>query len=215
MTAEPSDPPPGQPDLDFDAPLDAKPSAPPVCSQCLKPLSGSYYSANGGVLCSACGENLTRTLADGVDPTRLIKATAFGLVGGAIGSGIYYAILAITGYEIGLVAILVGYLVGRGMQMGSGGQGGWAYQAIAVALTYVAIVVTYIPMILRAFREAQIEPPLGTLFLIAIKAPVMAGVENIIGMLIIGFALFQAWKMTRRVEVAVTGPFAVNHGASV
>ncbi len=39
-------------------------------------------------------------------------------------------------------------------------------------------------------------------------APVMGGFQNVLGIIIIGIALWQAWKMNRRVEVTFTGPFA-------
>jgi hypothetical protein len=42
---------------------------------------------------------------------------------------------------------------------------------------------------------------------------VQRGIQNIIGWLIIGFALFEAWKINRRVEVEVTGPFTLPSSA--
>ena len=45
----------------------------------------------------------------------------------------------ITGYEIGIVAIGIGYLVGKAVRKGAGGFGGTRYQVLAVFLTYAAI----------------------------------------------------------------------------
>jgi hypothetical protein len=39
--------------------------------------------------------------------------------------------------------------------------------------------------------------------------PFLAGLENIIGILIIGFALYEAWKLNRKVELQVSGPHQV------
>jgi hypothetical protein len=33
--------------------------------------------------------------------------------------------------------------------------------------------------------------------------------ENLIGLMIIGFALFEAWKMNKRTPVEFSGPFAL------
>jgi hypothetical protein len=44
---------------------------------------------------------------------------------------------------------------------------------------------------------------------IAAVAPFMAGAENIIGILIIGIALWEAWRRNRRVELCFEGPFEV------
>ncbi|HEX2223383.1 MAG TPA: hypothetical protein VHN15_04160, partial [Thermoanaerobaculia bacterium] len=71
-----------------------------------------------------------------------------------------------TGYEVGLISILVGFLVGAGVKKGSGGYGGWKYQTLAVALTYVAICCTYIPMIYTGMKDeaakAALEPEVVT-----------------------------------------------------
>jgi hypothetical protein len=46
------------------------------------------------------------------------------------------------------------------------------------------------------------------LFFAAI-APILAGASNIIGLLIIGIAVFEAWKLNKRVQLDITGPFRV------
>jgi hypothetical protein len=159
-----------------------------------------------------------------------------------VGAGIYYAILVLTGYEVGLVAILVGWFVGQAVHRGAGGRGGWAYQSLAVGLTYFAIVSTYIPMIVKGINEkpaaaaAAAPAPstpstdapsapsnvkvqqvslggvalgVGALLLIAAAAPFLAGFQNILGVLIISFGLYQAWKLNRKVVLAFNGPYAV------
>lgn len=40
--------------------------------------------------------------------------------------------------------------------------------------------------------------------------PFLAGLQNILGILIIGFALFEAWKLNRRMELSVSGPHQVS-----
>lgn len=243
--------------LRFDEP--APGPATPACARCQAPITAAYYEVNGHVVCSGCKTALERAPA-GSGASRMLRATAFGLGGAVLGAGIYYAILAATGYEIGLVAILVGWLVGRAVQKGSDGAGGWAYQTLAVGLTYLAIVSTYVPFILKSATEpsststtaavapasaapaapaadpatdsATVRPVMATvdssphhmtvgrfalglvaLVAIAAAAPFLAGVENILGLVIIGFALFQAWKMNRRTPLAITGPYAVGRAS--
>jgi hypothetical protein len=219
----------------------------PACARCQAPITAAYYEVNGHVVCSGCKTALEGAPA-GSGASRMLRATAFGLGGAVLGAGIYYAILAATGYEIGLVAILVGWLVGRAVQKGSNGAGGWAYQTLAVGLTYLAIVSTYVPFIFKSATEndsrssaAAVAPAtdsvtvrpvaatvdssahrmtvgrfaLGVVALVAIAAvaPFLAGFENILGLVIIGFALFQAWKMNRRTPLAITGPYAVGRAS--
>lgn len=237
------------------------------CARCRSAITTRYFEVNGHVVCWKCKTELARG-AEGSAAGRLLRAGAYGLGGAVVGAGIYYAILALTGYEIGLVAIAVGWLVGRGVQKGSGGVGGWAYQTIAVALTYLAIVSTYVPFIVKAafqpdstvaaadsarLRSAALGQPatvqpataadsvtvqpaaaksseapdsarpamtaggvllgLLALVLIAAAAPFLAGIQNIIGLVIIGFALYQAWQMNRRAPLVINGPFAVAKAA--
>jgi hypothetical protein len=59
----------------------------------------------------------------------LLRAALFGIGAGILGAAIYYGVLALTGYNIGLVAIGVGILVGRAVRKGSGGFGGRGYQS--------------------------------------------------------------------------------------
>ena len=203
--------------LRFDEP--APGSGSPVCARCRAAIAAAYYEVNGHVVCADCKEILGRDPA-GSAPARLLRAGAFGLGAAILGAGLYYAILAATGYEIGLVAIAVGWLVGRGVQKGSNGAGGWAYQTLAVGLTYLAIVSTYVPFIVKSGAPASATAghfAVGILALIAVAAaaPFLAGVENVLGLMIIGFALYQAWKMNRRVPLAISGPYAVGQTTGV
>src|SRR2546422_2854982 len=57
----------------------------------------------------------------------------------SLGAGLYFGIEAATGYELGLVAVVVGLMVGGAVRKGSNGRGGWRYQALAMFLTYCAV----------------------------------------------------------------------------
>ena len=54
---------------------------------------------------------------------------------------------------------------------------------------------------------------IGALALLAAVIPILAGFSNIIGLLIIGIAVFEAWKLNRRVALTITGPYRVADGA--
>jgi hypothetical protein len=241
------------------------------CAQCAASIVASYYEVNGLVVCPRCRGTLD-TGDDGSRARRLLAAAGLGLLAAVGGSLVYFAIAALTGYEFGLVAIAVGFVVGKAVHRGSRGRGGWAYQTLAVLLTYFAIVSTYIPLAVREFRAnpthadslrtaiakpdggaradsldeadddstaalaagdsglavAQAGAPaarasrrsgrlgpgmvvVGVLALLAFAAviPILAGFSNIIGLVIIGFAVFQAWSLNRRAALVVTGPYRV------
>src|SRR3954469_19696489 len=82
-----------------------------VCANCKKTLTGVYHMLNASIICSTCRQRLERELNGGSGSGRFAKALLYGLGGAVVGSLIYYAVLAATGMEIGLIAILVGWLV--------------------------------------------------------------------------------------------------------
>jgi hypothetical protein len=155
------------------------------------------------------------------------------------------------------------------VRWGSGNRGGAGYQALAIVLTYVTIVTTYVPLVIKSVREANIkkaqavaaastpgpstsrstapdaaaqpanpdasgspspavtqEPAanapsqapeqisgaeiaraLAMFGVLILALPFLQGFQNIIGIAIIAFALFEAWKLNRRIKIGINGPF--------
>ena len=77
------------------------------------------------------------------------KALAFGLGAAIAGSIIYYAVIALLDLEIGIVAILIGYMVGYAVRKASRGFGARRYQVLAAVLTYFAVGLAYMPLALK------------------------------------------------------------------
>jgi hypothetical protein len=71
-----------------------------------------------------------------------------------VGATAYWGVLRLTGYEIGLLAIGVGLLVGFAVRLGSQAWGGLGFQALAMLLTYLAIVATYGPTVANELRRS-------------------------------------------------------------
>lgn len=293
---DPADPKTLPDGLQFDR---AEYAAPPAdtlsCATCGHAIPQTYFQVNGQPTCERCRYDLelAQRSSVGGGTVRLLKATALGTLGGAVGAGLWFGIRWVTGgWEFGLIAIVVGFLVGAGVRVGSGGRGGVPYQLLAVFLTYTAIVSTYVPMIIEAFRtqgdkaaaatdaspgagggtvaptpvqnatpdatpvsaDNRADAPtqsaggaqaaqqtevgekatavtapaaafpdallvllfLGLVMLLAYVAPFLAlveGVSSIMLLAIIGFGVWQAWKMNRRTVLEITGPFRV--GAAV
>jgi len=230
------------PDLQFDrAVFGADAPTTFTCALCEQAITGSYYDVNARATCPSCHDQLVA--ANGVDlgMRGVLAAIGAGIGAGVLGALLYYAVLAISGYEIGLIAIAVGLMVGHAVKWGSGGRGGRRFQILAVTLTYVAIVSTYVPFIIEGISEANSKPAgaiapatpgttpspvapaaeaqpmsagqamvaLGIFAMFLLAVPFLGGLQNAIGLLIIGFALWEAWKVNRRVVLTVSGPFSV------
>jgi hypothetical protein len=126
-----------------------------TCTLCKLPIADTYYETGGKILCAGCRDRVEAAYRGGSPFGRASKALAFGTAAAAAGAVLYYLIIRMTGYNIGLVAIVVGFMVGRGVRTGSGNRGGRFYQFLALFLTYCAISAMHIPYILEAFGNAQ------------------------------------------------------------
>jgi hypothetical protein len=131
-------------------------SAAVTCSCCKTPLFDAYFQAGGNVMCGTCAEGVRQLIkGKGSRSGRFMKALIFGGGAAILGSVVYYAISAFTGYEFAIIAILLGILVGKAVRAASGNRGGWRYQVLAAALTYMSIASAYIPPAIQAFRTSH------------------------------------------------------------
>lgn len=166
-----------------------------------------------------------------------MKAGMYGSAAALLGCGVYY-LVSLTGWEFGLIAIVVGYMVGHAVKLGSGGYGGLAFQLLAVLLTYVAIAGTNIPYVAKAMMadnqentvavapaadsagvpdETPVSGPARSptfvvyivAFFFSLAAPFLLGADNIMGLIILAIGLWEAWKVNRRVTVDLGGPYVL------
>jgi hypothetical protein len=201
-------------ELQFDRTERTETAAVALCGYCNQPLDGSYYQINGRAACQRCHAQLMASLQKHSPVVSFVVATAFGAAAAALGGLVWYAVRVLSkGWEVGIIAIAVGFAVGFAVRKGSNNRGGPLYQALAILITYLGICAQYVPDIVAELRDSP-DAPTGLVAAVAIGVlalayPFLAGFQNIIGILIIGFALYEAWKLNKRVPLAVTGPFRV------
>ena len=224
-------------DLDRAIPLDPAADAVKSCERCAAVIDGSYFVADGAVVCSTCADAASSVKPPGPGAKGLLRAMLFGSGAALLGTLVYFAILAITGYEIGWIAVGVGWLVGKAVHRGGYGRGGWKLQALAIGLTYLSIVASHVTMGIKEMVErvqkkqtqvaatSPVPPPVGSktapvsqaaavvvLFMLVLALPFLAGFQNIIGIVIICIGLFEAWKINRRPKLDLAGPFSLKRG---
>jgi hypothetical protein len=248
-----------------------------TCAACGKTIEDYYFEVNLKTFCMECKRKVEAQFKGGPRVKRFLKALVAGSVAALLGFGIYYGIVMATGYEFGLVAIIVGLMVGFAVRWGSNGLGGWPYQLLAMFLTYNAIVLTYIPIAFSHAEELKAKQsgqpaetqavttpttdmtsssatpeatPIATdtslaatststpvdatatpaataanpesqggqsdifttfvgyaaLVLLAYTLPFMMGFRHIIGLVILGIGLYEAWKINKGHRIEITGP---------
>lgn len=216
------------------------------CAECRGPIVDTYYEADHGVICAACHARLASSVTNVSTQGRFSRALVFGIAAAAAGAAIYFAVLAATGREVVFVVLVVGFMVGKAVRVAARGRGGRRFQWLAVVLTYLAIVTTYVPFVLKGFSRSSavatttgVASPgvggdsflavgtpvptseaassslgestvdLGALLLLAVAAPVLEGLGHVVSLIVIGCALAQAWRMNRRIDIPITGPYHV------
>lgn len=150
---------PPENELQFDHVEYAAPAPAATCPLCNQPMQETYYEVNGTACCPGCHDRIQEHLNRGSAFGRFVRATVYGSIAGAIGAGIYYGVRELTNINFGLIAIVVGLMIGNSVKRGSNARGGWFYQGLAMFLTYTAIVSTHIPMLMQAIgnRAAKEE----------------------------------------------------------
>jgi hypothetical protein len=185
------------------------------CVRCRQPLTQHFFRLNGQPLCELCANAAVSASPQGADAA-FLTAMIYG-VGAAILGCILYAVVEIaTGWTIGYVALAVGWLIGKGMKLGSSGRGGRRYQFVAVGLTYFSVSSASLVVILYGLRghEMRISEQLALRMLeYILLSPFLSlrtGLSGIIGIFILFIGLQTAWSMAAGSEYQITGPHSAN-----
>jgi len=177
------------------------------CAACKRPIGDTYYETNGAVLDPACAERLMGKRGGGADVTGFPVALLYGAVAAIAGTLVWYLVMkALNGSSFGILAIVLGYAIGRAVRTGAGGRGGTTYQALAMLLTYASICASDALYVLQRFDDAGSQQILA-IFGAALVAPFTSGLRDIMGLVILGIALYEAWKLNK--PLVISGPFRV------
>lgn len=194
--------------IDFDK-ADYKDGAAPTanCVVCNEPIGSTYYDVNGRMVDERCRlqiETELKTAGSG------FQGLLLG-AGAAVVGGIGWALItkAAKGAQWGIVAVAVGWLVGKAIAKGSAERATTPVRIAGVVFTYLAVVGQHISL---AFEKSagDGDVPFVVSLLLAVMMPFLQGVENIIGLLIIGFALWEAWSKSAPRQLVITGPFQLS-----
>jgi hypothetical protein len=224
MSDTPPDAPPAEPaesaKIDFERADFAEPAGEHVeCGLCKRAITTEYWQYRGNIFCDSCREVVGRSAADARRGATFGKAFLLG-GGAALGCGIGYAIfVGLSHFQFALVTIGIGWAVGRTIQRVTRGFGGQRHQVLAVALTYFASTMGYLPGLLNALGDGgqHTEPSAAATIavfsmLLMLAAPFLEiadGFNGLLGLLIIFFGLRTAWQVSKGVEVTITGPHKV------
>lgn len=203
--AEPNVQPNAQPNTEANGAAGAT-STQLTCSACTKRIASKYYAVNGRYACEACSGQVIDAATGGGS---FLRAFALGAGAAIAGALVYYGIAAAWG-QIGLIAIALGYGIGKAVRIGAGLRPGKRYRVLALLLTYWSITAMYIPELMP-----ETDSVIGAA-VVALTVPffMLADFDNILGLIILGIGLYEAWKHSAAPQVIVEGPFSLDKPAS-
>ena len=105
-------------------------------------LRGSEANAPPITVCQSCARAAERELDVAAESPNLIRALLLGLGAAAISSVVWYGIVVVTQYQLGFIALGVGWLVGQAVVLGAGRQRGLRLQILSVAIALIAMIIS-------------------------------------------------------------------------
>jgi hypothetical protein len=185
-----------------------------ICGGCGQPIRDAYYEIQGKVYCGRCRDQVVNRFGGRSGPAHYARGGLFGLAAALAGASLFLVVLQLVGYPISLLYVVIGYMVGMAVRKGAGYRGGLPYQVLAILLTYAGVVACFVLLMVSSMMKKglPIGPNLWPVLKLACIAPVVVGTKSITGLIIIGFALLQAWRLTKKLQLPISGPFQVSGG---
>ena len=182
-----------------------------TCMTCGNPfstLNGQGSAIGDKWVCNACRPAAQQKMAGAAVASQesgdFVISLLFGVAAAIVGLGVYAGFTIVTHFYFGYVALLVGWIIAKAMMVGSKGVGGPKYQATAVVLTYLAISLAAVPIVMVNYAQnadgSQVDwaSHVGDLAFYGLFSPFLrlqAGISHIIGLVILFVGIRIAWRI--------------------
>jgi hypothetical protein len=166
------------------------------CGRCGTSIQGQYFVANGHVVCEQC-----RTTLDG----STASAVRLGVAAAVLTAAAYYFVYAVWHLNFVLIAVIAGVLIGLAVRRGAQGNRAQRYRFLALGLTYVCVVSTYVPALLEM---ANVHNPwVAALRSLYLPFLMLISMKNPVTLILLVFGLHESWKLSAPHVLNVDGPF--------
>jgi hypothetical protein len=170
-----------------------------------------HETTDGGVFCRPCFEMLARhleqALAEGSSDISYGGALAGALTGAAVGVLVWWGFTVLTQIALGLVAVVIGVAVGKGVVVLSGGKRHLNLQIMATLVSVGAFFyATYLvnrTFILRAMAEKGQELALPFLPNPLLFFEVVKLGFGLMDLVFLAIVVYEAWKIPAPFRLAV------------
>ncbi|MBC8423900.1 hypothetical protein H8E07_07230 [bacterium] len=178
------------------------------CLQCGAdiPPGTPRHTTEDGAVCAACLEaiksQVQATIGEQGRDINWVNALLGGLLGGSLGVLIWWGLTVLTSRSFGLVAIVIGFLVGKGVVMLTGGKRARGLQILSVLIATVAYgYASYLVMRTFLLRLAADDPDLSLMIGLPLLPDPGRLVDvvrldfGIMDMVFLAIVIWQAWRM--------------------
>jgi len=184
------------------------------CSECGTTLHDGmeHQKTDGAVFCRPCFERLTAELHQAVAAQsadiNYAMGLAGGVLGGILGALVWWGFTVVTNITFGLVAVVIGIAVGKGVTLLSGNKRHLNLQIMSVGLSVLSFVYATF-LVNRTFFQQAFEAE-GTPIEISLLPSTEMFVEVVkagfspIDLLFLGIVVWEAWK--------IPAPLAIQQG---
>jgi tetratricopeptide (TPR) repeat protein len=102
-------------------------------------VRGKDKKASPKIICTNCAAALEKAFRAETENPNLVGAIGLGFGAATISALVWYLFVILTHYQLGFVAVGVGFLIGLAVILGSGGKRGTILQLISAAITLLTM----------------------------------------------------------------------------
>lgn len=181
-----------------------------TCAQCEAQVpAGQEVRTQNSVFCEPCFTQmknlLEESLAQQSQGINYLGAVGGGVIGGMLAALVWWGFVVLTNIQFGLVAVIIGVAVGKGVVILSGNKKAQSLQLISVGLSIVSYAMaTY--WVSRTFANRYFVeqgmniswpmfPPLDFFFEVVISG------SELFDLIFLGIVVFQAWKIPAPIKL--------------
>lgn len=181
-----------------------------ICGQCQGQFTAvqcyTYKGKKGQTvyLCEKCRAVAEKAFKEETQNPNMALAVVLGGIAALIAGVAWYLLTVSTGYQIGYVAIGVGFIIGHAVIWGSGKKRGPSLQIMSAAITVLTLLVSQYFIVLYYARKYLLEHRAefpgynGQWFLISpFNSEVIKSMFSPIGLLIWGIGIYFAYSLPK------------------
>ena len=181
------------------------------CGFCGQPVQGQFYRAANRFTCRNCAAQLNQVIArNRVAPAPFLAAAGAGLLAALAGAAAWAAIVHITHWSIGYLALAIGYAVGKAVHFASGKRRGVPLQWLAAILAAASVVLGKVAIV--SWDIVDLLHANGTDVTVQRIIQLLQENARSIGqpfdLVWMAFAAYPAWRLCKAPNISIAGPFA-------